>query len=70
MAGLYHPQRWGGERGGSTVGSQQGIEKQEEITSFDVQCWGCVWGVGVGDKQGMSCLGLVATTLGYLQPNL
>lgn len=28
---------WGG---GGTVGSQQGIEKQEEIAPFDVQCQG------------------------------
>lgn len=35
------PTEMGRGVGGSTVGSQQGIEKQEEITSFDVQCWGC-----------------------------
>lgn len=37
------------EAGGSTVSSQQGIEKQEEIGVFDVQRQG-----RGGDKQGVS----------------
>lgn len=33
MADPYHPQR----QGGSAVGSQQGTEKQDEITAFEVR---------------------------------
>lgn len=46
------------ETGGSTVSTQQGIEKQEEIVAFDVQCQG---------KRGVMML---VITLEYLHPKL